>query len=267
MKQKLNLRFCMTLLIGIFVSVSAFAQNITVKGHVKDNLGEVNGATVLQKGTSNGCVTDLNGDFTLSVPRGATLVISFVGYVTQEVTAAPTLNIMLQEDSKLLSEQIVIGYGKVKKNDLTGSVIAMKPDEMNHGLQTNAQDMIQGKIAGVSVVPGDGTPGSSASIRIRGGSSLNASNDPLIVVDGLALDSYGANEGAANALAMINPADIESYTVLKDASAAAIYGSRASNGVIIITTKKGKVSSGPKVSYNGNVSFSVNTKRLEVMDS
>ena len=267
MKQKLNLRFCMTLLIGIFVSVSAFAQNITVKGHVKDNLGEVTGATVLQKGTSNGCVTDLNGDFTLSVPRGATLVISFVGYVTQEVAAAPTLNIFLQEDSKLLGEQIVIGYGTVKKNDLTGSVIAIKPDEMNHGLQTSAQDMIQGKIAGVSVVPGDGTPGGAASIRIRGGSSLNASNDPLIVVDGLALDSYGANEGAANALSMINPADIESFTVLKDASAAAIYGSRASNGVIIITTKKGKVSSGPKVSYNGNVSFSVNTKRLEVMDS
>lgn len=267
MKQKLNLRFCMTLLMGILMSVSAFAQNITVRGNVKDNLGEVVGATVLQKGTSNGCTTDLNGDFTLSVPRGATLVISFVGYVTQEVTAAPNLSIMLQEDSKLLNEQVVIGYGTVKKNDLTGSVVAVKPDDMNHGLQTSAQDMIQGKIAGVSVVPGDGTPGGAASIRIRGGSSLNASNDPLIVVDGLSLDAYGANEGSANALTMINPADIESFTVLKDASAAAIYGSRASNGVIIITTKKGKANSGPKVSYNGNVSFSVNTKRLEVMDS
>ena len=266
MKQKQNLRFLMAWLIGVFMSVSAFAQNITVKGHVKDNLGEVAGATVLQKGTSNGCVTDLNGDFTLSVPRGATLVISFVGYVPQEVTAAPNLSILLVEDAKLLNEQVVIGYGTVKKNDMTGSVIAIKPDDMNHGLQTSAQDMIQGKIAGVSVIPGDGTPGGGATIRIRGGSSLNASNDPLIVVDGLALDGYGANEGSSNALSMINPADIESFTVLKDASATAIYGSRASNGVIIITTKKGKANSGPKVSYNGNASFSVNTKRLDVLN-
>ena len=268
MKQKLHFRTLLTLLAMFFVSVSALAQNITVKGHVKDDLGEdVIGATVLQKGTNNGCTTDISGNFTLSVPRNATLVISYIGFTTQEVKAAAQLNITLKEDAKLLNETVVIGYGRVKKNDMTGSVVAIKPDDMNHGLQTSAQDMIQGKIAGVSVVPGDGTPGTSATIRIRGGSSLNASNDPLIVIDGLAMDSYGANEGSPNALSTINPADIESFTVLKDASATAIYGSRASNGVIIITTKKGVMGKAPQVTYNGNVSFSVNTKRLEVMDA
>lgn len=264
MKQKLNLRFCMTLLMGIFMSVSAFAQNITVRGNVKDNLGEVVGATVLQKGTSNGCTTDLNGDFTLSVPRGATLVISFVGYVTQEVTAAPTLNIFLQEDTKLLNEQIVVGYAKVKKGDMTGAVAAIKPDEMSKGVTTSAQDMLVGKIAGVSVISDGGTPGGGSSIRIRGGSSLSASNDPLIVIDGLAMDNNGV-QGLANPLAMVNPEDIESFSVLKDASATAIYGSRASNGVIIITTKKGKKGSGVKVTYNGNISIKSPRKTYDVL--
>ena len=264
MKQKLNLRFCMTLLMGIFMSVSAFAQNITVRGHVKDNLGEVVGATILQKGTGNGCTTDLNGDFTLSVPRGATLVISFVGYVTQEVTAAPTLNILLQEDTKLLNEQVVIGYGRVKKSDMTGAVASIKPDEMSKGITTTAQDMLAGKIAGVSVISDGGTPGGSSSIRIRGGSSLSASNDPLIVIDGLAMDNNGV-QGLANPLSMVNPEDIETLTVLKDASATAIYGSRASNGVIIITTKKGKVGSGSKVTYNGNISIAAPRKTYDVL--
>lgn len=267
MKQKLNFRALLTLVAVFFVSVSALAQNITVKGHVKDNTGEdVISATVVQKGTSNGCVTDLNGNFTLSVPRGATLVVSFVGYTSQEVKAAQNLQIILQEDSKLLNEQVVIGYGTVKKNDMTGSVIAIKPDDMNKGLQTSAQDMIQGKIAGVSVITNSGEPGSGATIRIRGGSSLNASNDPLYVIDGLAMDSYGI-EGSPNPLSLINPADIESFTVLKDASATAIYGSRASNGVIIITTKKGQKNSGPKVSYNGNVSVSTNINKMDVMNA
>lgn len=264
MKQKLNLRFLMTLLVGVFVSVSAFAQNITVKGHVKDNLGEVAGATVLQKGTSNGCVTDLNGDFTLSVPRGATLVVSFVGYISQEVKAASTLNILLVEDSKLLDEQVVIGYAKVKRADATGAVTAIKPDEMTKGITTSAQDMLVGKIAGVSVITNGGTPGGGASIRIRGGSSLNASNDPLIVIDGLAMDNNGV-QGLSNAFAMVNPEDIESMTVLKDASATAIYGSRASNGVIIITTKKAQKGRAPKVTYNGNISLSTTRKRYDVM--
>ena len=167
--------------------------------------------------------------------------------------------------SEMLSEVVVIGYGVAKKNDLTGSVTAVKPDEMNKGLVTNAQDMMQGKIAGVNVTSASGTPGAGAQIRIRGGSSLNASNDPLIVIDGLAMDNSGV-QGLSNPLSMVNPNDIETFTVLKDASATAIYGSRGSNGVIIITTKKGKSGSKPTINYSGNVSVSTKKKTIDVMD-
>lgn len=194
------------------------------------------------------------------------MVVSFIGYKTQEVVAASSVVVTLQEDSELLDEVVVIGYGVARKNDLTGSVTAIKPDEMNKGLTTSAQDMMQGKIAGVSVVNNGGEPGGSATIRIRGGSSLNASNDPLIVIDGLAMDNYGV-QGMSNPLALVNPADIESFTVLKDASATAIYGSRASNGVILITTKKGQSNSKPRISYNGNVSVSMVTDKLDVLNA
>ncbi|MDE5709878.1 MAG: TonB-dependent receptor plug domain-containing protein, partial [Bacteroides sp.] len=176
----------------------------------------------------------------------------------------PSVIVTLKDDAELLSEVVVIGYGVAKKNDLTGSVTAIKPDEMNKGLVTNAQDMMQGKIAGVSVTSGGGTPGGGATIRVRGGSSLNASNDPLVVIDGLAMDNQGV-KGLANPLSMVNPADIETFTVLKDASATAIYGSRGSNGVIIITTKKGRSGSKPTVTYNGNVSVSTKKKTIDVM--
>ena len=255
----------LSLLIGLFLSVGAFAQ-ITVKGHVKDASGEdVIGATVRVAGTQTATVTDFNGVFTLKANQGATITVSYVGYQTASVTAAPTLEITLQDDATVLGDVVVIGYGVAKKNDLTGSVTAIKPDEKNHGLITNAQDMIQGKIAGVNVTNGGGTPGGGATIRIRGGSSLNASNDPLIVIDGLAMDNQGI-KGAANPLSMVNPNDIESFTVLKDASATAIYGSRGSNGVIIITTKKGRSGQAPKVSYSGNVSYSVKKNTLDVLD-
>ena len=194
MKQ-VNLRIfrtILTLLLGVFLSVGAYAQTVTVKGHVKDALGGVIGANVVEKGnTSNGTITDLDGNFTLTVPQGATLVVSFIGYTTQEVAAAPSVVVTLQEDSELLSEVVVIGYGVVKKNDATGSVTAVKPDKISKGITTNAQDMMSGKIAGVSVISDGGTPGGSSTIRIRGGSSLNASNDPLIVIDGLAMDNSG----------------------------------------------------------------------------
>ncbi|MDE5761264.1 MAG: SusC/RagA family TonB-linked outer membrane protein, partial [Bacteroides sp.] len=220
---------------------------------------------VIEKGNpSNGTITDLDGNFTLSVPKGAILQVSFIGYQTQEVAAAPSVIVTLKDDAELLSEVVVIGYGVAKKNDLTGSVTAIKPDEMNKGLVTNAQDMMQGKIAGVSVTSGGGTPGGGATIRVRGGSSLNASNDPLVVIDGLAMDNQGV-KGLANPLSMVNPADIETFTVLKDASATAIYGSRGSNGVIIITTKKGRSGSKPTVTYNGNVSVSTKKKTIDVM--
>ncbi|ADV44999.1 TonB-dependent receptor [Bacteroides helcogenes] len=269
MKQ-VNLRICrtiLTLIIGLFLSVGVYAQNITVKGHVKDAVGEVIGANVVEKGnTTNGTITDLDGNFTLSVRKGATLIVSFIGYKSQEVVVnGPSVIVTLQDDAELLSEVVVIGYGTAKKNDLTGSVTAIKPDEMNKGLVTNAQDMMQGKIAGVNVTTGGGTPGGGATIRVRGGSSLNASNDPLVVIDGLAMDNQGV-KGLANPLSMVNPADIETFTVLKDASATAIYGSRGSNGVIIITTKKGRSGSKPTISYNGNISVSTKKRTIDVMN-
>jgi iron complex outermembrane receptor protein len=252
-------------LIGLFLPLGAYAQQITVKGQVKDSTGEsVIGANVLLKGTGTGTITDLDGNFVLSAPQNATIEISFIGYKTVEVQAAPTVNVTLLDDAVLLDEAVVIGYGVVKKNDATGSVTAIKPDEMSKGVTTNPQDMLAGKIAGVSVISNGGTPGGSSTIRIRGGSSLNASNDPLIVIDGLAMDNDGV-KGMPNGLAMVNPNDIETFTVLKDASATAIYGSRASNGVIIITTKKGAVGSKPKVSYSGNVSVGIVRSKLDVM--
>ena len=256
----------LALLLGLFLTMSAFAQ-ITVKGHVKDSSGEpIIGATVRITGQAvGGTVSDFDGNFTVQAKQGAILEISYVGYQTASVAAAPSVQVVLKEDSQVLDNVVVIGYGRAKKSDLTGSVTAIKPDEKNHGLITNAQDMIQGKIAGVSVTTGGGTPGGGATIRIRGGSSLNASNDPLIVIDGLAMDNQGI-KGVANPLSMVNPNDIESFTVLKDASATAIYGSRGSNGVIIITTKKGRLGQKPQVSYNGNVSYSVVSKKLDVLD-
>jgi len=254
----------LVLLLGLFLTVGAFAQ-IDVKGHVKDAQGEpVIGATVRVVGTQTGTVTDFDGNFALKAKSGATIEVTFVGFQPAKVQAAPTVEITLLDDAAMLENVVVIGYGRARKSDLTGSVTAIKPDEMNHGLQTNAQDMIAGKIAGVSVISDGGTPGGGAQIRIRGGSSLNASNDPLIVIDGLAMDNYGV-QGLANPLSMVNPNDIESFTVLKDASATAIYGSRASNGVIIITTKKGRAGSAPKITYSGNVSIAAKKKTIDVM--
>ena len=253
------------LMLGLFLSVGAFAQ-IDVKGHVKDALGEpIIGATIRVVGTQTATVSDFDGNFQLKADQGANISVTYVGYQTATVKAAPNLVVTLQDDAALLENVVVIGYGRAKKTDLTGSVTAIKPDDKNHGLNINAQDMISGKIAGVAVTPGDGTPGGGAQIRIRGGSSLNASNDPLIVIDGLAMDNYGV-QGLANPLSMVNPNDIESFTVLKDASATAIYGSRASNGVIIITTKKGRSGQKPTFNYSGNVSISTKKKTTDVLD-
>ena len=266
MKKSLRLKALLTLLVGLFLSIGAFAQQIAVKGHVKDTTGEpVIGANVLVKGTTHGTITDFDGNFMLNVPKDAILSVSFVGYKSAEVKAASTVMVTLEDDSQVLDAVVVIGYGSVKKNDMTGSVTAIKPDKLNKGLITNAQDMMTGKIAGVSVVSKGGAPGEGATIRIRGGSSLTAENAPLIVIDGLAMDNKGV-KGLANPLSMVNPNDIESFTVLKDASATAIYGSRASNGVIIITTKKGQAGARPTISYDGNVSVSTVKSTVDVMD-
>ncbi len=249
----------------LLLSTLAFAQ-VTATGNVVDAANDepIIGASILEKGTTNGTITDFDGNFTLNVQEGATIVISYMGYKTQELAATANMKIRLGEDSELLDEVVVVGYGVVKKNDATGSVTAIKPDDMNKGLVTNAQDMMQGKIAGVQVTSAGGAPGAGATIRIRGGSSLSASNDPLIVIDGLAMDNNGI-QGVSNPLSMVNPNDIETFTVLKDASATAIYGSRASNGVIIITTKKGKEGQKLKVNYSGNVSMSNLLQTMDVM--
>ncbi len=256
----------MVVLFGLVLSIGAYAQ-ITVKGHVKDSAGEpIIGATVRVAGTNGGTITDFDGNFTIKADQGATLNISYVGYQPANVKAAANVEVILKDDAQVLENVVVIGYGRAKKNDLTGSVTAIKPDDMNKGVQVSAQDMITGKIAGVNVQNNGGEPGGGATIRIRGGSSLSASNEPLIVIDGLAMDNYGM-QGASNPLNLVNPNDIESFTVLKDASATAIYGSRASNGVIIITTKKGRKNMKPTISYNGNVSVSAVAKKVDVMNA
>ncbi|MCI5777307.1 MAG: TonB-dependent receptor [Bacteroidales bacterium] len=252
---------------ALITTLTANAQSFEANGKVLDGSDNqpIPGVAVMVKGTTVGTVTDFDGNFSLTAEQGSTLVFSFIGYTTQEMPAAQGMNVLLQSDTQELEDVVVIGYGVARKTDLTGSVTAIKPDEKNKGLVTNAQDMIAGKIAGVNVTSQSGTPGGGATIRIRGGSSLNASNDPLIVIDGLAMDNSGV-KGLANPLSMVNPQDIETFTVLKDASATAIYGSRGSNGVIIITTKKGIKGKRPQFAYSGNVSVSVKKNLLEVMD-
>ena len=269
MKQ-VNIRIpkrILALFCGLILSLGAFAQQITVNGHVKDATGEdVIGATVRVVGQDGGTVTDFDGNFSLKANPGDKIEISFIGYENVVADAAANMNIIMRDDAaQTLNEVVVIGYGVAKKSDLTGSVAALKPDSKNKGLVVNPQDLMQGKIAGVNVTSGDGTPGGGATIRIRGGSSLNASNDPLIVIDGVPMDNSGV-KGLANPLSMINPQDIESFNVLKDASATAIYGSRGSNGVIIITTKKGRKGQKPSISYAGSATVSLNKSTLDVMD-
>ncbi|MBP1618257.1 MAG: outer membrane protein involved in nutrient binding [Bacteroidetes bacterium] len=273
----INLRsylFLFILLAGIVATMNLFAQkngNLTIRGHVKDAKGEaVIGATVIQKGTTNGVTTDFDGNFTLSVPANSTLAISYIGYISKEINAGSqtNLNITMDEDRKVLDEVVIIGYGTVKKNDATGAIGTVKADQLNKGAISTPSDLLRGKSAGVVITSGSGQPGAGATIRIRGGSSLSATNDPLLVVDGLPI-SNSSISGVSDQLSSINPSDIESFTVLKDASATAIYGSRASNGVIIITTKKGsKYDSGkPKFNVDFMSSLSQNTKFVDVMDA
>lgn len=236
-----------------------------VHGTVVDDLGPVAGAAVVEKGTSNGTSTDLDGRFSLMVSGPEAIVeISCIGYAGQAYEAGSLPKVItLKEDSEYLDEIVVIGYGTVKKDDLTGSVSAIKAEDVNRGAVTNPQDMLKGKVAGLLVTPGDGGPGSGSRIRIRGSASLNASNDPLIVIDGVPI-AQGAGGAMSNPLDLLNPNDIESFTVLKDASSAAIYGSRASNGVIIITTRKG-VGNKPQVSYTGSLSLQHASRKVPVM--
>ena len=265
--MKRIMTLCVSLLLCAVMGASVSAQGgYEVKGVVVDAIGPVIGATVIEQGTSNGTSTGLDGDYVLVVSSADAVVeISCIGYATQTFTASQLpATVTLGEDTQFLDEVVVIGYGTVKKEDMTGSITAIKTEELNRGAVVTAQDMLKGKVPGLNIIPGDGGPGSGSTIRIRGAASLNASNDPLIVIDGVPI-ANGAGAGMSNPLDMINPNDIESFTVLKDASSAAIYGSRASNGVILITTKKGKGNK-PQVSYSGSVSVQQNSKQLQVMN-
>ena len=253
----------LSLLLGLFLSASAFAQ-IEVKGHVKDATGEpIIGATVRVDGTQTATISDFDGNFALTANQGANISVSYVGFVTATVKAAPNLVITLKEDQTVLQDVVVIGYGTVRKSDATGSVMTVEADQLNKGLATSPADLLQGKTPGVQIMTNSGAPGAGSTIRIRGGSSLSASNDPLIVIDGLPISSTEISGG--DVLNTINPNDIESFSILKDASATAIYGSRASNGVIIITTKKGKAGAKPHVNIDMTGSFKTIAKKVDVL--
>ncbi|MEZ4905852.1 MAG: SusC/RagA family TonB-linked outer membrane protein [Spirosomataceae bacterium] len=245
------------------------AQDLAVSGTVKDAKGEsLPGVNVQVKGTVRGTQTDINGAYKISAPAGSTLVFSFIGLVTQEVAMGnrTTLDIAMTDDLKQLSEVVVIGYGTQKKKDLTGSIASISSQDFVKGNLVSPDQLIAGKVAGVQITSNGGAPGAGSRIRIRGGASLNANNDPLIVIDGVPIDNTGIS-GAANPLSLVNPNDIESFSVLKDASAAAIYGSRASNGVIIITTKKGRKGDDLRVSFSSLFSASQKIKSVDVLSA
>ncbi|MDE6174374.1 MAG: SusC/RagA family TonB-linked outer membrane protein, partial [Duncaniella sp.] len=245
----------------------AFSQNITVTGTVQDEAGDpLIGATVQQKGSGNGIATDVDGRFSLNLPKNATLVVSYVGYTTQTVAVdgRTNLTIVLKEDSEVLDEVVVVGYGQMKRSDLTGSVTSVGEDAVKKSIATSIDQVLQGRAAGVQIQANSGTPGASTSIRIRGINSLNATNQPIFVIDGVVIDSTTDDE-TSNPLSSINPSDIVSMDILKDASATAIYGSRASNGVIMITTKRGK-SGEATVTYDMYLGWQEMPKKYDLLN-
>ena len=266
MKVKMNKLLCTVM---FFLCVAfGYAQQITVKGTVKDGSGQpLMGASVLVKGTSHGTAADFDGNFELKVDKGVTLVVSSVGYKSREVAAkAGTMNIVLQEDTQQLEDVVVIGYGAIKKKDLTGSVNLVTDKDFNKAPAVNADQLIQGKIAGVQMTSASGAPGEGQTIRIRGNGSLSLTSNPLIVIDGVPMNDGGVG-GSRSIFNSINPEDIESMTVLKDASSTAIFGSRAANGVIMITTKKGKANQDLKISFNTSIAVQDVNKYVDVMNA
>ena len=243
------------------------AQTRTIKGVVTDaqNGEALIGATVMVEGDKSGTVTDFDGNFSLQVPSSAKKVkISYIGYIDQVVAISDNMQVKLESDSKALADVVVIGYGTARKSDLTGSVATVKAKDFNKGLVSSPEQLINGKVSGVQIMSNSGSASAGSTIRVRGGASLNASNDPLIVLDGVPLEQGGISGNSSNFLSMINPSDIESMTVLKDASSTAIYGSRASNGVIIITTKKGQ-QGGLKVNFNTTNSMQTRAQMVDML--
>lgn len=263
MKQNVWTKVSLLLLCIVAIPTMLFAQKV-LTGKVFDDMGALPGASVLVKGTTNGVTTDIDGNFTIEVKEGDLIEISYIGYATRELVVgqADFSKIIMSADTEVLDEVVVIGYGTTTKKDATGAVTSVKVEDAATVAVTSPERMLSGKTPGVQITSAGGAPGEGSRIRIRGGSSLSASNDPLIVIDGVPIDNDGIN-GMGSPLASINPNDIESFTVLKDASAAAIYGSRASNGVIIITTKTGKGSL--RIAYNGSVSFHLPSDYINVL--
>ena len=262
-------RFMLSVSLFLILGSVAFAQK-TITGKVTDaaDKSEMIGVTVSVKGTTKGTQTDLSGNYSIEVPNNqAILVFTFVGKVPKEVAVGSqtVINLSMADDAAILGEVVVIGYGSQKKKDLTGSIVSVTSTDFVKGQITTPEQLVSGKLAGVQITSNSGAPGAGSTIRIRGGSSLNANNDPLIVLDGMPLDNSGIS-GAANPLNMINPADIETFTVLKDASATAIYGSRASNGVILITTKKGAKGK-PKVNFSTQFSSASPRNYVDVLSA
>jgi len=253
MKTVLNaLLFCLIMLPATLMAQSTATGTVTDKA----NAMPLPGVNVIIKGTSRGASTDFDGNYSIEISEGEILVFSYVGYTTKEIefTGQSTIDVAIEEDAAQLDEVVLIGYGSTTKQDATGAVEKVGDEEFNRGAIVAPQQLILGKAAGVRVTSNGGAAGEGGEIRIRGGASLSATNDPLIVIDGLPIDQRGGAQGSANALNAINPADIEDFVVLKDASATAIYGSRASNGVILITTKKGSVNQPLKIEYGLQVS-------------
>lgn len=244
-----------------------FAQTRTIKGEVTDaqNGDPLIGATIMVEGEKGGTVTDFDGNFSLQVSSSAKKIkVSYIGYIDKILTISDNMQVKLESDSKALADVVVIGYGTARKSDLTGSVATVKAKDFNKGLVSSPEQLINGKVSGVQIMSNSGSASAGSTIRVRGGASLNASNDPLIVLDGVPLEQGGISGNSSNFLSMINPSDIESMTVLKDASSTAIYGSRASNGVIIITTKKGQ-QGGLKVNFNTTNSMQTRAQMVDML--
>ena len=276
MKQKF-----VTFMLALLATTALFAQNKTVRGTVSDAQGPAIGVSVMEKGTQNGVTTDLDGNYVITVKPGATLVFSSIGYATQEIAVGSqsVINVVLKEDTEFLDEVVVVGYGTMKRSDLSGASVSMKEEDLKGSIITSLDQSLQGRAAGVSAVQTSGAPGSSSSIRVRGQATVNANAEPLYVIDGVIVQG-GGNSGAdfglgdalgngrvstISPLSTINPADIVSMEILKDASATAIYGAQGANGVVLITTKHGKAGDA-KFSYDGMFAVSRQTRRLDMMN-
>lgn len=257
------------LLVALFVigCLQLMAQTRTIKGEVTDaqNGEALIGATVMVEGEKGGTVTDFDGNFSLQVSSSVKKIkVSYIGYIDKVLSISDNMKVKLESDSKALADVVVIGYGTARKSDLTGSVATVKSKDFNKGLVSSPEQLINGKVSGVQIMSNSGSASAGSTIRVRGGASLNASNDPLIVLDGVPLEQGGISGNSSNFLSMINPSDIESMTVLKDASSTAIYGSRASNGVIIITTKKGQQGA-VKVNFNTTNSLQTRAQMVDML--